>query len=85
MDDSYIYKTWVVFSFKNNDLHSSVCKLMFRGKSLQYVTTQKIAVILYSQHSVYDIVHNFISMQSPIIDIFGLNVGTYKNTIRTIV
>ena len=40
MDDSYIYKTWVVFSFKNNDLHSSVCKLMFRGKSLQYVTTQ---------------------------------------------
>ena len=32
MDDSYIYKTWVVFSFKNNDLHSSVCKLMFRGK-----------------------------------------------------
>ena len=43
-----------------------------------------MAVILYSQHSVYDIVHNFISMQSPIIDIFGLNVGTYKNTIRTI-
>ena len=43
-----------------------------------------MAVILYSQHSVYDIVHNFISMQSPIIDIFGLNVGTYKNTIRTV-
>ena len=36
-----------------------------------------MAVILYSQHSVYDIVHNFISMQSPIIDIFGLNAGTY--------
>ena len=32
MDDSYIYKTWVVFSFKNNDLYSSVCKLMFRGE-----------------------------------------------------
>ena len=35
IDDSYIYKTWVVFSLKNNDLHSSVCKQMFRMKILR--------------------------------------------------
>ena len=40
MDDSYIYKTWVVFSLKNNDLHSSVCKLMFRGKVFAHITNQ---------------------------------------------
>ena len=39
--------------------------------------------ILYSHNSVYDIIQNFISMQSPMIDIVGVNVYTYKNNVRT--